>query len=180
MSNHNRTLRQNDLLSTNHNTSPATHQTRLHQNSLYSMRPFDRSIAQLEHWPVKPLRTRRNGSTGLRKDINYCFNHISHFLALLSKQCIRIVNILDRTTHKIQLSTAHAPSVYRSGDNGTVRATPMANPAPIDHTVPPKPMKAMRPMQEPDQSNLLKDGLVVTMWIGFVPSVMLIGTMAGF
>lgn len=70
----------------------------------YEARPFDLSIAQLENWVIKPSRTRRNGSTGLRRDIKRFINGIQAIAVRISNSVNPIIKRVDNTLDKIQLS----------------------------------------------------------------------------
>lgn len=209
---------------------------------------FDLSIAQLEQWPVKAIRTRRNGSTGLRRDIQRILKRVDRVSSGVFQAAKSILARVDNILDKIQLRpsfhseqeyssqeysneaytnesyTISTPRNYRdlyqftlSGDFSSPQFEQFSlEPLRIDNITPKtahlnsiaepskvktntsqasvalRPSKlakthhskrrpaSLHPMQQVVESNLLKDGLIATIWIGLVPSVMFLGTMAGF
>ena len=203
------------------------------------VRSFDLSIAQLENWPIRPIRTRRNGSTGLRRDIKRCIQGSVSIAQGIWTACDPLFKLLKKantTLDKVQLSHAeplytdslstgalHTGALYTGAlytgalhtaslqagflhDNYSQTAclnTESLNTSssetsrshvnmhkntqqdlflPTQDLHRPSSTRIMstKPMQQIVQPNLLKDSLATAVWIIIAPTVMILGTVAGY
>ena len=189
------------------NTSLAQYQIQqLNKQAIVShARPFDLSIAQLENWPIRPIRTRRNGSRGLRRDIKRCVQGSISIAQNLRKACGPLFNTLFKLAQKansrldrFQLSHADLPQPEHSKteylQSGHLQSEHLCSQTHMN-TSPQQDLLAdtqfiqtakatrtvsIKPMQQIVQPNLLKDGLATAVWIVIAPTVMILGTMAGY
>lgn len=173
-------------MNTHSNTSFAKYQTynlykqdTSHSSYASTTRSFDLSIAQLENWQIRPNLTRRNGPSGLRRDIKRILKLMSsygHATEQLSKPVIapKVAPIFKAVKYTQQGIKQAAMLLNSKLDKVQL------NRSSIDTAQSESTVNQTSPMQRVVKTNLVKDGLAAAVWIVIAPTVMILGTVAGF
>lgn len=160
------------------NTSFAKYQTynlykqdTSHSSYASTTHRFDLSIAQLENWPIRPNLTHRNGPTGLRRDIKRALKRMSSYGQLSKPVIAPIFKAAKHTQQVLKQAAMYLNSKLDKVQLNRSSIDAIQSESTVNHT---------SPMQRVVKTNLVKDGLAAAVWIVIAPTVMILGTVAGF